>query len=143
MQRRTFLAASLAAVVGSAVLGWRWWPQGRQPLLLSARDNAQGEHFAVGYNLAGEQLFATQVTERCHDIGVHPSLPLAVFTGRRPSTESYLINLQSGRLVQTFVTPANRHLQGHAVFDSSGARLHSTVNDTDEPGRGVDRKSVV
>ncbi len=137
MQRRTFLAASLAALAGSAVLGWRLWPQGRQPVLLSARDNSQGEHFAVGYSLAGEQLFATQVTERCHDICVHPSLPLAVFTGRRPSTESYLIDLQSGRLVQTFVTPANRHFQGHAVFDSSGTRLYSTENDTDEPGRGV------
>lgn len=137
MQRRTFLAASLAALAGSAVLGWRWWPQGRQPVLLSARDNAQGEHFAVGYTLVGEQLFATQVAERCHDICVHPFLPLAVFTGRRPSTESYLIDLQTGRLEQTFVTPANRHFQGHAVFDARGERLYSTENDTDEPGRGV------
>ncbi|NLU11970.1 MAG: DUF1513 domain-containing protein [Gammaproteobacteria bacterium] len=137
MQRRTFLAASLAAVAGSAVLGWRWWSQERQPVLLSARDNAQGEHFAVGYTLAGEQLFATQVTARCHDICVHPSLPLALFTGRRPSTESYLIDLQTGRLLQTLVTPANRHFQGHAVFDARGERLYSTENDTDEPGRGV------
>src|SRR5690554_2892287 len=124
MQRRTFLAASLAALAGSAVLGWRLWPQGRQPVLLSARDNAQGKHFAVGYSLAGEQLFATQVTERCHVICVHPSLPLALFTGRRAWTESYLTELQTGRVLQTIVTPANRHFQGHAVCDSRGARLY-------------------
>ncbi len=137
MQRRTFLAASLAAVAGTAVLGWRLWPQGRQPLLLSARDNAAGEHFAVGYTLLGEQLFATPVAERCHDICMHPFLPLAVFVGRRPSTESYLVDLQSGQLLQTFITPSNRHFQGHAVFDRSGERLYSTENDTVEPGRGV------
>lgn len=137
MQRRTFLAAGLAALTGAAVLGWRAWPQGRQPVVLSARDNAAGEHFAVAYTLAGERVFATQVKERCHDICMHPSLPLAVFTGRRPSTESYLIDVQTGRLVQTFSTPSNRHFQGHAVFDASGERLYSTENDTDEPGRGV------
>ena len=137
MQRRTFLAASLAALAGTAVMGWRFWPQGRQPLLLSARDSAAGEHFAVAYTLSGEQLFATQVRERCHAICMHPSLPLAVFTGRRPSTESYLIDLQTGQLLQTFSTPSNRHFQGHAVFDARGERLYSTENDTDEPGRGV------
>lgn len=137
MRRRSFLAASLAALAGTAVVGWRFWPQGRQPLLLSARDNAAGEHFAVGYTLTGQQLFATQVTERCHDICMHPSLPLAVFVGRRPSTESYLVDVQSGRLVQTFSTPSNRHFQGHAVFDARGEYLYSTENDTDDPGRGV------
>ena len=137
MQRRTFLAASLAALAGTAVLGWRFWSEGRQPLLLSARDNSEGGHFAVGYTLSGEQLFATAVTERCHDICVHPSLPLAVFVGRRPSTQSYLIDLQTGRLLQTLSTPSNRHFQGHAVFDQRGERLYSTENDTDEPGRGV------
>lgn len=137
MQRRTFLAASLAAMAGTAVLGWRLWPQGRQPLLLSARDNAAGEHFAVAYTLAGEPLFATQVAERCHDICMHPFLPLAVFVGRRPSLESYLLDLQTGQLLQTFSTPSNRHFQGHAVFDARGERLYSTENDTDQPGRGV------
>jgi hypothetical protein len=137
MQRRTFLAASLAVLAGTAVLGWRLWPQGRQPLLLSARDNAAGEHFAVAYSLSGEQLFATQVTERCHDVCMHPFLPLAVFVGRRPSIESYLIDLQTGQLLQTFSTPSNRHFQGHAVFDARGERLYSTENDTDQPGRGV------
>ena len=137
MQRRSFLAASLAALAGVAVVGWRFWPQGRQPVLLSARDNAAGEHFAVGYTLSGEQLFATQVAERCHDICMHPFLPLAVFVGRRPSIESYLVDLQNGQLLQTFTTPSNRHFQGHAVFDPRGERLYSTENDTDEPGRGV------
>lgn len=137
MQRRTFLVAGLAALAGTALVGWRLWPQGRQPLLLSARDNAAGEHFAVAYTLAGDKVFATQVNERCHDICMHPFLPLAVFVGRRPSTESYLLDLQTGQLLQTFTTPANRHFQGHAVFDGRGERLYSTENDTDEPGRGV------
>lgn len=137
MQRRTFLAVSLAALAGTAVVSWRIWPQGRQTLLLSARDNATGEHFAAAYTLAGDKVFATQVNERCHDICMHPFLPLAVFVGRRPSSESYLIDLQTGQLLQTFSTPSNRHFQGHAVFDVHGEYLYSTENDTDEPGRGV------
>ncbi len=137
MQRRSLLGLS-AALTGAALLGgWRWAMQGDQPLLLSARDDAQGNHLAVGYRLDGRQAFATRVAQRCHDIMPHPHLPLAVFVARRPGTQSYLLDLRDGRLLQTLDSPADRHFYGHALFHRSGEWLYFTENDTRDPGRGV------
>ncbi|HLA30015.1 MAG TPA: DUF1513 domain-containing protein, partial [Pseudomonas sp.] len=64
MKRRTFLGLTAAALAASALGGWTLLRNGTQPLLLSARDNAAGEHFAVGYRLDGSPVFATRVGER-------------------------------------------------------------------------------
>lgn len=138
MQRRTFLGLGGALFAAAALGGWSL---GRgaaaQPLLLSARNDADGRHYAVGYRLDGQAQFATPVRERCHDVVPHPALPLALFVGRRPSRESYLIDTRDGRLLQTVASPADRHFYGHAVFHRDGEWLYSTENDTREPGRGV------
>jgi uncharacterized protein len=74
--------------------GWSLFKQkGQSPLLLSARDDADGNHFAVGYRLDGTRVFSTRVGQRCHDIINHPTLPIALFVARRPGTESYLVSL--------------------------------------------------
>jgi uncharacterized protein len=139
MNRRNFLGfAGLGALATAAALGgWTLSRHSRQPMLLSARNDANGRHFAVGYRLDGSQLFSTPVSERCHDVVAHPHLPLALFVGRRPSRQSYLIDCRDGRLVQTLHAPADRHFYGHAVFHHSGEWLYSTENDTRDPGRGV------
>ncbi|MGV8843289.1 MAG: DUF1513 domain-containing protein [Pseudomonas sp.] len=137
MHRRTFLGLGSALLAGAALGGWTLAKQGQQPLLLSARNDAAGRHYAVGYRLDGSQAFATPVNERCHDVVAHPSRPLALFVGRRPSTESYLIDTRDGRLLQTLHSPANRHFYGHAIFHKGGEWLYTTENDTREPGRGV------
>jgi hypothetical protein len=141
MHRRHFLglaALGLGTLASAAAFsGWTLSRQGPRPLLLSARDDADGRHFAVGYRLDGTQVFSTQVSERCHDVVAHPSLALALFVGRRPSTQSYLIDCRDGRLVQTLHSPADRHFYGHAVFHHAGDWLYSSENDTRDPGRGV------
>ena len=141
MKRRVFIGLAgvgLAATAAAAALeGWTLLGHGAQPLLLSARDDADGHHYAVGYRLDGEQAFVTRVAERCHDVIAHPSLPLALFVGRRPSRESYLIDTRDGRLLQVLTTLANRHFYGHALFHNSGEWLYATENDTDQAGRGV------
>src|SRR4051812_12570507 len=82
--------------------GWhRVGKPGRHALLLSARDDADGGHYAVAYGIDGTAAFSTRVPQRCHAIIEHPSLPLALFVARRPGTESYLIDLRDGRLAQT------------------------------------------
>lgn len=136
-------ALSLGSRLLSAVNnlpGWQLFKgKGRrgQPLLLSARDDADGRHYAVGYRLDGSQAFATEVGQRCHAIVTHPRQPLALFVARRPGTESYLVDLRSGALLQTLRSPANRHFYGHAVVHKDGEWLYATENDTREPGRGV------
>jgi hypothetical protein len=62
---------------------------------------------------------------------------LALFVGRRPGTESYLIDLRDGRLLQTLISPPNRHFYGHAVIHKDGEWLYATENDTSDPGRGL------
>ena len=80
--------------------GWTLSRKGKEPLLLSARDDADGKHYAVGYRLDGQCAFATEVGLRCHAIVQHPSLPLALFVARRPGRQSYLVSLEDGRLLQ-------------------------------------------
>src|SRR5690606_15496942 len=137
MKRRAFLGMGAVLLAGASVGGWAIIQSGRQPLLLSARDDADGRHYAVGYRLDGQKVFATPVTERCHDVITHPSLPLAMFVGRRPSRDSYLIDTRDGRLLQTLHSPADRHFFGHGVFHRDGDWFYSTENDTSDPGRGL------
>jgi len=137
MKRRVFLGLGGALVAASAVGGWTLTRHTEQPLLLSARDDADGRHYAVGYRLDGTRVFATPVNERCHDVYAHPHLPLAVFVGRRPSRESYLIDSRDGTLLQVLASPPDRHFYGHGVFHSSGDWFYSTENDTADAGRGV------
>ncbi|MGY8820985.1 MAG: DUF1513 domain-containing protein [Pseudomonadales bacterium] len=137
MKRRAFLGLSSALLAASAVGGWALTHHTEQPLLLSARNDADGRHYAVGYRLDGSPVFATPVKERCHDVYAHPHLPLAVFVGRRPSRESYLIDSRDGTLLQVLTSPPDRHFYGHGVFHSSGDWFYTTENDTAEAGRGV------
>ena len=137
MKRRAFLGLGGALAAASAVGGWTLAHQTEQPLLLSARDDADGRHYAVGYRLDGRQVFATPVAERCHDVYAHPHLPLAIFVGRRPSRESYLLDSRDGTLLQVLASPPDRHFYGHGVFHASGDWFYTTENDTTEAGRGV------
>ena len=137
MKRRIFLGLSGALATATAIGGWTYSRNSGQPLLLSARNDADGGHHAVGYRLDGSCAFATLVNERCHDVHTHPYLPLAVFVGRRPSRESYLIDSRDGSLLQTLVSPEDRHFYGHGVFHASGEWFYTTENDTRDAGRGV------
>jgi hypothetical protein len=138
MLRRQALTLGSLLLGAFTLGGWTLFrAKGTSPLMLSARDDAQGQHYAVGYRLDGSQVFATPVGQRCHDIINHPDLPIALFVARRPGTESYLIDLRDGRLLQTLSSPPNRHFYGHAVIHKGGEWLYATENDTTDPGRGL------
>ncbi|MBD1585616.1 DUF1513 domain-containing protein [Pseudomonas sp. C2L12B] len=109
----------------------------RVALLLSARDDVDGRHYAVGYHLNGRQAFAIEVPQRCHAVAEHPNQPVALFVARRPGTHCYLLDLQRGRLLQTLQARPHRHFYGHAVAHRGGEWFYTTENDTREPGRGL------
>lgn len=138
MLRRQALALGSLLLSAVTLGGWTLFKQkGKQSLLLSARDDGDGKHYAVGYQLDGKQVFATQVGQRCHDIINHPRLPIALFVARRPGTESYLVDLRDGKLLQTLTSQPDRHFYGHAVIHKNGEWLYATENDTRDPGRGL------
>ena len=59
MFRRQVLAVGSLVLSAFTLGGWTLFKQKDQgPLLLSARDDAEGRHFAVGYRLDGTQVFA-------------------------------------------------------------------------------------
>ncbi|WP_296256607.1 MULTISPECIES: DUF1513 domain-containing protein [unclassified Pseudomonas] len=138
MLRRQALALGSLILSACTLGGWTLFTnKSAGPLLLSARDDSNGRHYAVGYRVDGTRVFATQVAQRCHDIIDHPQLPIALFVARRPGTESYLIDLRDGRLLQTVSSSPDRHFYGHAVIHNSGKWLYATENDITDPGRGV------
>ncbi|SDI67212.1 DUF1513 domain-containing protein [Pseudomonas panipatensis] len=137
MLRRHVIGLGSLLLGALSLGGWTLSRKGKEPLLLSARDAADGKHYAVGYRLDGRQVFATEVGLRCHDIVQHPTLPLALFVARRPGRVSYLIHLEDGRLLQSLAAQPNRHFYGHGVFHASGDWLYATENDTSDPGRGM------
>jgi len=138
MRRRSFLSLAALLAAGGSLGGFWLARQGsKEPLLLSARDDKQGQHYAAAYGLDGKAQFVTPISQRAHDMAIHPHLPLALWTARRPGTQSHLIDLQSGQLLQVIKTPSDRHFYGHALFDSQGEYLYSTENDITDPGRGV------
>ena len=141
MNRRQFLQSSVQLSSGLLLLpalsGCDFFKQSTQkPTLLSARNDVNGKHWCVGYELDGKENFRTQVPQRCHDVLQHPSLPLTLFVARRPGTHCYLIDTKTGALLQTLEARTDRHFYGHGLFDHDGT-LYLTENDTSEPGRGV------
>lgn len=115
------------------------WAKGAagRPLLLSARDDLEGRHWAVGYALDGKPCFSLATDQRCHDIVVHPSRQQALFVARRPGTHSYWVDTTYGQLLSVLAARPQRHFYGHGVFDEAGEHLYLTENDLRQPGRGV------
>ena len=73
MQRRTLLglAAGGMALGLGGLASWQWLG-GQAPLLLSARDDSQGRHYAVGYRQDGRGLLEAKFGVRssgCHGLG--------------------------------------------------------------------------
>lgn len=116
MLRRHVIGLGSLLLGALSLGGWTLSRKGREPLLLSARDDADGKHYAVGYRLDGSCAFATEVGMRCHAIVQHPQLPLALFVARRPGRTSYLLSLEDGRLLQTLEAQPARHFYGHGVW---------------------------
>ncbi|EPN60748.1 lipoprotein, partial [Pseudomonas syringae pv. actinidiae ICMP 19096] len=67
MLRRQAMALGSLLLSACTLGGWTLFKQkDTGPLLLSARDDGDGKHYAVGFRLDGTQVFATQVNQRCH-----------------------------------------------------------------------------
>lgn len=149
--RRQFLQRSCQLGVAAALLGavplrassllqassLRQVSSLRQNCLLSARTDAAGQHYCVGYTRDGAAVFRTPVLQRCHDVAAHPFLPRVAFVARRPGTAVYLLDSRDGRIVHTLPSRIDRHFYGHGLFDAAGEYLYLVENDTRAPGRGV------
>lgn len=140
LQRRHFLklcAAVGATTAGTSLFGQHVYASTRNNILLSARSDSEGQHWCVGYQPDGREVFRTAVPLRAHDIVPHPTSNNVLFVARRPGTQCFWLDATCGKIISVLQARKNRHFYGHGVFDTQGEYLYLTENDTRDPGRGV------
>ncbi|GLS26275.1 DUF1513 domain-containing protein [Marinibactrum halimedae] len=83
-------------------------------ILFSAFDYKNTHHVgAISNN--GKLLFALPVPYRAHDSLFIPEINKALFFARRPGTQSYVVDVSTGRLEQIITSAPHRHFYGHGV----------------------------
>lgn len=138
LTRRRFLSAS-AAVIGVGAVGWATYEThgSLRGTLLSAFENARGEQFIGGLNLATMRVFGARIAMRAHGCAVDPLDPMRViFFARRPGFHAFELDRKTNGARTAFTTPAGRHLAGHGLFSRDGSWLYTPEHDFDHP-RGV------
>jgi uncharacterized protein len=134
LNRRELLLA-VAGLAASALQGCSSEPARGQ--LLSAFENARGEHFIGGVELATRQIFGAPVAMRAHGCTPDPVDPQRVmFFARRPGTDGFELRLDTLRARRLFSTGDGRHLAGHGLFSLDGQWLLTPEHDYETP-RGV------
>ncbi len=136
--RRHFIAG-LAAVAGVGAIGGIWATRGSRlrGTLFSAFENARGDQFVGGVQLASGDIFGAPVPLRAHGCAVHPrDRDRVVFFARRPGTQAFNFQHSTLRVHKIFETPAGRHLAGHGIFSADGDYLFTPEHDY-ERVRGI------
>ena len=133
--RRGFLQFSLSAIalgVSGLSLGKT---QSTSNLLLSCRSDRAGRHFFTAIDIVGKIHFDIPLPARGHDAVIKPGGMQSVVFARRPGEFMFVIDLDSGQVIQKVSSSNDRHYYGHGDFDANGL-LYVSENDY-EAGRGV------
>lgn len=126
MDRRGFLAASLAALAAPA-----WAATGARFLTAAALPDKST--WLVGLSAEGAVLFRIPVPGRGHAAAAHPHRAEAVAFARRPGRYAVILDCTSGAEIARLTSPAGRHFYGHGAFTADGRYLLTTENDYDGP----------
>lgn len=129
MQRRDFLG-KLAGMSLLAVMPTACSIQSKQPVrYVSAAKDQQG--FAVfGMDTEQNIQWRFALPERAHAATLSPDGSSVIITGRRPSTQAWLLETATGKMIRHINSKPNRHFFGHTVFDPTGRYIYSTENNT-------------
>ncbi|MCP5170823.1 MAG: DUF1513 domain-containing protein [Pseudomonadales bacterium] len=106
------------------------------PLLLSACDDKEDQHWISGWHIDGTEKFKLSIPQRAHAVSFCPARPLAIFFSRRPGREMYSVSLATGQLLKTVQSPEGYHFYGHGVFSRDGSLLFTTENNYQQ-NRGI------
>lgn len=104
--------------------------------LLSACDDAKGNHYVAAIQPDGALGFQIPVPLRAHDSCAAHDRTRALFFARRPGNQIYVIDLQARKLVQTINAEPGRHFYGHGVVSRDGEWLFTTEQRY-ESGEGI------
>lgn len=106
------------------------------PSLLSGCDDRKGNHYISRFSSAGGLQYMVPVPQRVHDSTVIPRVNKAVFVARRPGNHTYVIDLESGELIQTLESQSGRHFYGHGFVSASQEYLFLAENHYQD-GKGL------
>jgi hypothetical protein len=135
ISRRTFIASTLATCGASMLAGCSSTP--RQGKILSAFEDARGDQYIGGLNLADGSVFGARIPVRAHGCALRPDSPQrALFFARRPGTQAFELDLATKQARLVFKTRSGQHLSGHGVFSADGKLLFTPEHDY-ERVRGV------
>ncbi|MCK5725363.1 MAG: DUF1513 domain-containing protein [Thiotrichaceae bacterium] len=105
-------------------------------ILYSAAIDKQGNYFAMAVSEQGRLIFKTPLPARAHALLVRPNENQVIVFSRRPGYFLFVLDAQTGQVIQRIKTEENRPLCGHGVFSLNGKILYLTANDIDK-GQGV------
>jgi hypothetical protein len=130
LSRRNFLGTLGTGALVLSLPGEAPRTSARGGLLLAACDSADGGHFIAGFDSTGRRQFMLAVPQRMHGIALNPvTSRQGVFFARRPGTEIYGIDLESGTIERSQSSPSGRHFCGHGCFTADGRYLYASEND--------------
>lgn len=135
MDRRGFLAASLAALGAGALKVPAAWAKLGGAVWLSAAQGESGGYLLCGLNAEGGAAFRIPLPGRGHAAAAHPVRTEAVAFARRPGLFALVVDCAEGREIARLTTPENRHFYGHGAFSADGKLLYATENEI-ETGEG-------
>jgi hypothetical protein len=133
--RRQFLyqASSIAALAGVGVGSLASCSNSiSDGLILSAAKSSQGQFKLAAARPNGRIVWQHDIDVRGHDVAVNSAGTISAFVARRPGKTVWLLDSQSGSLLQTLKAPPRTQFNGHAAFSVDGNQLY--VTETSYPG---------
>ncbi len=101
---------------------------------VSGATDATQQDYLVVFNDSGELLHQVALANRAHDI-VAIDKQHVVAVSRRPFTQLFVVNIESGECVKQITAQSGFHFYGHAAVDTKRNQLITTENEI-VTGRG-------
>lgn len=141
MDRRRFLASSLAGLVGAGLASPVRASARSQPRFLGARDAPNGRSYASAFDLDGRLSIDVPTPGRGHGAAFDSGRGEAVVFSRRPGTWLTVIDTRGGELLREISATAGRSFNGHGCFCAGHLFVSETLEraslDTAPAGRGL------
>ncbi len=128
IDRRQLLAALAAAISCSAASAKGWAAGMPKSIYVSCRNSLDGQSSAAVFSAEGEELFATNLPARGHDVVKRPLAREIVVFARRPGNWAVVLDLDRSVIGHTILARHDRHFYGHGAFSADGHLLLATEN---------------
>lgn len=128
LNRRHFTQQLIASIALAGVPVSALTAASSSGLLASATEDSEGNHWLQVLGDSGQHLHSIGLPARAHQVIFHPQRPWVAVVARRPGYYLWLVDYQTGKIVQKIEPQANFHFYGHAAFSADGSTLFTTEN---------------